>query len=301
MNRFFQKEDGQVIVLVAIMMTVLLGMTALVIDGGGLYLEKLRIQKVVDAAALAGAQELPQSNEKALQQVDETIIKNKGNTNYYSTSFNSTLTSIEVTGRKEITLVFAKAIGIDNPTIEASARVELSPLVSGVEAIPLGIEASTKLVYGERRTLKFSDANYGNFGALALSGPGAKDYETDLKYGYEFQIKVNDVLDTRTGNIKGPTKSAVDYRTGLCQNATYDNFPTNCARVVLVPVYEAINTGTAKLNQVKVVGFATFFLEGAISTSEGDEVTGRFIRATRGGGVSNTQIDYGTYGYKLVK
>lgn len=49
---------GTVLVLFAVCLTVIMGMTALVIDGGLLHAEHIRVQAVADAAALAGASQL---------------------------------------------------------------------------------------------------------------------------------------------------------------------------------------------------------------------------------------------------
>lgn len=57
--RFRSKMTGQAIVMVAIMMTILMGFTALVIDTGRIWMSRRALQNSVDAAALAGVQELP--------------------------------------------------------------------------------------------------------------------------------------------------------------------------------------------------------------------------------------------------
>lgn len=51
------RDDGAVLVMVGLMMTILLGVGALVIDLGALYVEKRELQNGADAAALAIAQE----------------------------------------------------------------------------------------------------------------------------------------------------------------------------------------------------------------------------------------------------
>ena len=55
------EQRGQSLVLVVISLTVLLGMAALVLDLGLGWYAKRQLQASVDAAALAGAQELPSS------------------------------------------------------------------------------------------------------------------------------------------------------------------------------------------------------------------------------------------------
>src|SRR5205807_10041330 len=54
-----KSERGQVLVLTVLALTVLLGMTALVLDVGDWFRTKRQLQATADAAALAGAQALP--------------------------------------------------------------------------------------------------------------------------------------------------------------------------------------------------------------------------------------------------
>jgi hypothetical protein len=54
-----RSERGQALVLAALSMVVVLGFAAMAIDVGYWYSQKREVQKAVDAAALAGAQELP--------------------------------------------------------------------------------------------------------------------------------------------------------------------------------------------------------------------------------------------------
>ena len=52
-------ESGQAIVILAVTLVVLCGVSALVIDVGKAYVVNRHLQASVDAAALAGAQSLP--------------------------------------------------------------------------------------------------------------------------------------------------------------------------------------------------------------------------------------------------
>jgi len=58
MRKMLSGDKGSVIIYVTILITVLLGFTALVVDGGLKYLTKSRLQNAVDAAAISGAHEL---------------------------------------------------------------------------------------------------------------------------------------------------------------------------------------------------------------------------------------------------
>lgn len=57
----FKSENGVVTVIVALSIIALMMVTALTIDVGSLYEERRYLQTVADAAALAGAQQLPES------------------------------------------------------------------------------------------------------------------------------------------------------------------------------------------------------------------------------------------------
>jgi Flp pilus assembly protein TadG len=59
LNSRLRGEDGQVLVLVAVFMVGLIGMAALVVDVGSWFHQQRATQTTVDAAALAGAQALP--------------------------------------------------------------------------------------------------------------------------------------------------------------------------------------------------------------------------------------------------
>ncbi|MBD8069124.1 Tad domain-containing protein [Bacillus sp. PS06] len=301
MKRLLKNENGQVIILVTLWLTIFLACTALVVDVGSLYLEKSRLQNIVDASTLAGAQELPANFIKAQAEAVNTIIANNGNPNNFSIETNTTHTMIEVRGRITGTLFFATALGIDEPIIEASARVELQPLTAVTGAIPLGILHSTTMNFGTKVALKVSDSANGNFGAIALTGPGAKNYETDLTYGYGAQLYVGELLNTETGKMANPTVNAISKRISDCPNATYLNYSQGCSRVVIVPIYVPVQGTSQKIDQVRIVGFGTFFIDHVTSTSVGAAVEGYFIRSNHSGDSAPGQHDYGTYSYKLTR
>lgn len=73
---FFTDEEGGVIILVALLIVVLLGTTALAIDTGVLYQNKRELVNIADAAALAGAQELPQNKAAATTEAIKYALLN---------------------------------------------------------------------------------------------------------------------------------------------------------------------------------------------------------------------------------
>ncbi|MEW9672597.1 pilus assembly protein TadG-related protein [Ammoniphilus sp. 3BR4] len=299
--KWLKDETGAVAAFLAIIMTLLLGFVALAIDGGLLYQKKASLQRSLDAAVLAGIQELPSFPDEAREEAAYTAEVNGLDPSKLQTNFNLSNTRMEARATEDQEFFFAKAIGFHSASVAARAAAELNPLTSGKGAVPLGVEYTTNLAFGTQVRLKVGDSTVGNFGALALTGPGARNYETDLKEGFLQYLSVGAILNTETGNMAGPTERAVNYRRSLCPfhgTATYQDYPSDCPNIVLVPVYKAVSIQSNQIKQVEVVGFASFFLEGMNSS---DEVVGRFIQFVHEGATSPVQANYGTYGAKLAQ
>jgi len=69
-------EEGQVAIVVALMLTVMLGFGALVVDVGLNWAARTQLQSAADAAALAGAAELPGQPDEALAKATEYMLDN---------------------------------------------------------------------------------------------------------------------------------------------------------------------------------------------------------------------------------
>ena len=117
--------------LVVISMTVLLGMAALVLDLGLGWYAKRQLQASVDAAALAGAQELP-SNANAVARAHEFIVKNptRGVTELQDTTTTkclatapgcSPVNALTVKATAKADTAFARIFGINTMTVGAKA------------------------------------------------------------------------------------------------------------------------------------------------------------------------------------
>ncbi|WP_318506912.1 pilus assembly protein TadG-related protein [Bacillus sp. T3] len=301
MNRFINNQNGAVAVIIALLMSVFLGISALVIDGGMLYMEKQKLRNVADAAALAGAQELPTTPDRAVSKAIEAINLNEEDPNEFTITFSKNNHRITVRAEKSVDLVFAKVLGFAEAKVDAVSHSEIGTLTSGRGAVPVGVEYTSPLIFGEIKRLKVEDATVGNFGALAIQGPGANIYEEDFKMGYDQELRINQIVNTQTGNLAGPTVRAVNYRISACPTSTYLDFPEDCPRVVLVPVFQSVVTEQNQVKAVKIVGFAEFFIENVTSSGTSAEIVGRFIEETASGEIAYDSSNYGAYGYKLTR
>lgn len=103
---------GTAAVITAIIMTVILGFAALVIDIGRFTFEKSRFQNAVDAAALAAAQDLPDTT-AAFATASDYMVKNGYDPMDITVSFAKLNRQITVAGAKRVNFMLAKVIGIE--------------------------------------------------------------------------------------------------------------------------------------------------------------------------------------------
>lgn len=101
--------------------------------------------------------------------------------------------------------------------------------------------------------------------------------------GYSFVMHIGDAIWTATGNLSGPqTRDALVQRFGG-ESADFAAWETAgkpaSKRLILVPVVEKIQTATGQ-TPLRVVSFATFYVE-AVNEHGGDvSVSGRFVEYT---------------------
>ncbi|GAB3057300.1 pilus assembly protein TadG-related protein [Salinicoccus sesuvii] len=299
MRKLLHNESGNMYLLMAVAMFLAIGILGLVIDGGQLYMTKSHLQKTANAAALSGAQELPNSKEKVDEVVGQILNHhNESSSLLFSNAESDKLLHVGV-GR-EVPLFFSSLFGIESVMLSADAKVSLFSMTSGIGTVPLGMDESMDLVYGQTYTLKVDagDSENGNFGILALDGPGARSYRESLKYGFDEELKVGDIVNTQTGNIAGATREGINYRISACPEGNAQ--ARDCARIMLIPVYKPHNVGS-KLESVEITGFAYFYLADPMSSKD-DSIKGIFIkRAGSGESDGDAPLDRGAYTIKLTR
>lgn len=301
-----QEEKGSAVIILALAMTVLLGFTALVTDVGLLYLTNVQLSNAVDAAVLAGAQELPHNPELALQQAEDYALANGVEKEKISLEVFNDNKAIKAQANKEVEFFFARVLGFNSGQVAHGATALVGNMVAVNGAVPLGIQEHN-FQFGEQYTLKVGagdtdilneEVSPGWFGVLALEGPGAKLYEDNLTYGFNGELKIGDILDVQTGNISNPTKRAIDYRMAQCTHSPYctvDDYSRDCPKLLKVPVIEP-----AGHKQVRIKGFAMFLVEEVPGQGNENFVKGRFLETVTTGEIG-TGSGFGLMGVKLVQ
>jgi hypothetical protein len=310
MGKFILKhvnnEKGNVVFIVAISFIGLLGMVGLAIDGGLLYMTKSHLHKTANAVVVSGAQELTNKKERVITVVDD-VLKAHGE--------ETSLKNIEVVMENKLSVDLEKAIklnfvgifGIEEVKVKAHASAELRPIGRAKGAAPLGIDeryipeySTIESQHPIKLKVDSSDNMSGSFGILALGGPGARTYEENLRTGYQQDLKVGDVVNTQTGNVAGPTRTAVQERVNNCPETTESIFSRNCSRVILILVYKRLQPDNQKLESVQITGFAYFYISQPMSGTD-DSISGYFIKRAGKGFEEAGSVSRGAYKIRITE
>lgn len=273
-------DAGNIALLSALILTALLGFSAIATDMALLYAEKSNLQNAVDASALAGAQELPYHPEEAV-----FTAMQYGNENGITLSTAEVRTNnkeIYISTEKNVSLHLARILGIDSQLVTASARAAVLPAHTLVGAVPLSITMQD-FNYGEEYTLKSAPpaGESGWYGALRLNGQGANDYEEALAEGSDVPLSIGQILEVEHGNMSGPTTNGLQTRldsdTRIPRN-TFEDHHRDAPQIVYVPVVEEVSRSGQGINSVKIVGFAAFFVENVTGSGNNCFISGRFLK-----------------------
>ena len=322
MRKKWKEETGQAAVLFGLVVVVLVGTVALVIDYGRPAKTARELQNAADSAALAAATLLPANSIAAAEPARaeaQTYADKNGFTDVradfrkVTDSGSSPYTIVDVTVRDNVEYTFAKIFGLDSIDVERSASAQLMA-VSGLRgAVPLSIEKGvmdSAVASGNyHMTLKFGGGSgtNGAYGVLDLDGNkggGAKDYKDRLINGYDGIVSVGSQVPTENGNMSGPTEKGVQARYNACTHYTSSGgcsptrYEKGCPRIMFVPVV----TYTSK-HEVQVNGFAPFLISSY--TGHGNEcfVYGDYLPgySTEGEADPSAPVSpYGPYTVKLV-
>ncbi len=146
-------DRGQAIMMTVLSLTVLVGMTALVLDIGAWFRADRRLQAVADAAVLAGAQELPHDPGRAASVAAQYAAKNAGATVESLAIESASLTNdtISVTYTETVPGFFTRIFGIDSAQARAAAAARAAgATVVGVTQDPgsvVGVECEHVLTH----------------------------------------------------------------------------------------------------------------------------------------------------------
>ncbi len=306
-----EKDSGSIAILTVIFLTAVLAMGAFATDFAVLYAEKSNLQNAVDSSVLAAAQDLPDNPLSAQMTALEYASQN--HTTLSSLDITNNNKEIHVSAQKDTPLFLARILGRTSSMVSAQATAAVLPVRSLTGVAPLSI-TMRDFVYGQEYTLK-NDAQEGVTGwysPIRLDGSGASDYADALAYGNTTPLAVGQVLQTETGNMSGPTRSGLDTRLGLDSRVprnTFENHDSFAPEIVYIPIVEVVSRQGTSIQEVRIVGFAAFFIENVAQQGNQCSISGRFLKTVASLGQETSPLtsdgddslyDYGIYSIKLM-
>jgi hypothetical protein len=284
-----EREAGQATVITVLFMTVLIAMAAAVLDIGSWYRADRALQATVDAAALAGAQALPENPVQAELLALEYAEKNGGEVDVTEIALSSTnfgVDTITVDAEAPAPGFFARIFGIESVTVGARAQARAGGISQAKYVAPIVVDekhpklqcdpnpcaGEVELSYYNLKDNKGKgddkgspDAS-GSFGFINLTGEGgvgSNDLGDWILNGFNKYMPLGK-YNTSTGNpfSSNNIKGALEARN---------------TDVLLFPIYRTI-TGTGDNAEYLIVGWVAFKLTGMNLAGNNEKIYGQFTK-----------------------
>jgi hypothetical protein len=303
-------ERGQAIVLMTLSLVVIMGMAALVLDVGNWYHTKRRLQGTADAAALAGAQLLPNDASGAQSQALAYANKNGGDVASGNIAVTSTVLpndTISVRARKTEAGIFSGILGIVSADIDARAKARVGPPTKARYVAPMVVDCLHPLIhncdgdstpdFGINTTMDYDPLGApGAYGMLNLGGnqnPGTNEEAQWITRGFDQYLGL--------GNYR--SDPGAKFSSSILQDALEARRGT----VLLFPVFRVLS-GTGQNAIYEIIGWigfhlTTFEVHGNNATLHGyfTEFIAQGILASSGGGESGPSSSFGVKSIQLIE
>lgn len=274
-------QRGDTIVILASMAVGLALATGLVADLGRVYFLRTRMQVATDAAALAGAQAIPDGQGAAVGEAQALARANGFALAAQDVSFEPGK-RCHVQLSAEQPLFLGKLLDVADLNVGAASTAQLTLSGSGGGPRPFGVP-DTDFVLGHcvnpgrEYTFKTSAdvVLHDQFQPLALDGQGYDAYVDAILHGARRTIHVGDVVAAQSGDMAGPTVEAIDQLVSD-DETPYDEavaHPDLTPRVISVPLIASQMTELDGEKVARVTGIGHFY----ITYAESGRVYGRFI------------------------
>jgi hypothetical protein len=273
-----RSEGAQSLVVTLLFMTVLVGMAAAVLDVGAWYRADRKLQANADAAALAGAQELPRDTVKAQAAAVAYGDRNDGGVEAKNVTFGTSVNpndTIEVLAERPAPGFFAKLFGFNSVQVRAKAVARTGVLGRAKWAAPVAVDwqheklqCQPQPCWGEQTTLDFEKVGPGAFRLINIDsshgGTGPQDLGLWIREGLDAWMDkdrwyyADPGIKPNSSHISG----ALDFRDET---------------ELLFPVYNAVRAQGAGFEYF-VIGWAVFHVTSyEIQGSKNSRLHGWFV------------------------
>ena len=262
--RFRRNEDGQAIVLSVLALVAVMGMCALVLDVGSWFRTHRRLQATADAAALAGAQSLPNDPTGAKSLALSYANKNGGDVlsaNIVVSSTYNANDTISVKAERSDSGNFTRVLGIVTPQkLTANAKARVDAPAQAMFVAPMVVNCNHPLIqncngnhtptFGVNTNLNYDPMGApGAFGMLNLDpngqNPGTSEEADWILHGWDQYLGLGAYRSDPGAKFSSQNiQSALQQRIGT---------------VLLFPVFKTLN-GTGQNAQYDIIGWIGFRL-----------------------------------------
>jgi Flp pilus assembly protein TadG len=281
-----RRDSGQAMLFVVFAILGLVGMTSLVIDGGSWFRTQRQVQTAADAAALAGAQDLPVEATASATAVDYAGRNFTGiaapTVTFPTTSPCVAHSCIDVVARRPVSGIFLPAL---NATARAHARAMVSVPSALNNVAPIAIKNTAACAvtnpdcFGQTVTVNFNESQIttSTIGLInvkcnsdsATVCDGGQTGGSELKDEIECTpcwsgtLPANKWYGVKTGETVGPVKQGL-------QDAA------DRRQVLLFPVFDQVDPGGRAFH---VIGWAAFVIDtnGVTWGSQNRQLKGHFV------------------------
>jgi Flp pilus assembly protein TadG len=300
--RISGREHGQAYVVTLLFLTGLLGMAAMAVDVGSWYKAQRSLQAAVDAAALAGAQALPEDEAKARSLAADYLTKNGGGT----ATMDVTKTTVDddtikVSAEREAPGFFAKVVGIDTVDVHAKATARAAGIAQAKYVAPVVVNWQHPMLQCEC----FGPGNETTIELDKLHKPGSGNAAgsfalIDLRTDGNGNVGASELADWMLEGLNAfmplgdyTAAPSANFNNSQFQDALADRTDTE----VLFPIYKKI-TGSGSGAKYEIIGWVGFVPTAFNTTGSSSTVTGYFTQVTwQGIGATSGPP---TFGAKIV-
>ncbi len=273
-------DSGQAMLFVVFALIGLVALVSLVIDGGSWFRTQRQVQTAADAAALAGAQDIP--NQAAASATASS---------YAQQNF-SGISSPTVTfpSASEIDVVAAKPVsGIILPVLNATARAHARAQVTVPGALnnvaPIAIKDTVACAvthpecYGQTVTVNFDESQVttSTIGLINVKCNSDSEFTCDGGQTGGSELK-NEIECTPCWGSPLPANKWYGVKTGETVGPVRQGLQDAADRgqVLFFPVFDRIGNGGRAFH---IIGWAAFVIDptGVVWTSQTRQLTGRFV------------------------
>lgn len=268
------RERGGISIIVALLMLVILGFTAIAVDVGMLYSEKAQLQNGADAAALLVAQKCAKSeadpdcaatSSLAASVLSSNALDNRSNVKSFA--LDKANRQVNVTaGAKElgaepnkVTLFFANALGVSSAEVNASASARWGSPVKGPVIFPITV--SICQVRGTAGVMQLLQLHGKNANADCLYGPSGAAVEGGFGGLKQDDTACGAFIDLAASTGGGDTGNNPPPRCEATLNSWATDMNAGKDVILLLPIFNSV-TGTGSGAVYGLTTFAAFKVVG---------------------------------------